>query len=231
MSYEICRNISLNEKKNIIKVCVACNNVYPHTFETVSYGNDSMSFKHKLKLLLSDVDGGNIQPYSSVTRFMYAFYKMKEKLNLDSYDSNLYYVMNYKYNATLYHFNDTKPHWNFKDSVITQEDIDSGAYEKCSDVYEWYVNKAEIEERRQTSEIIMDKAVEYFMKYYNENTSTDDKFVIMRGSVCIKPTKNGRYYTGYSKDFIDTYNKTDWMYDYKKAYVLSKLYDADVIKL
>ena len=138
MSYEICRSISINEKKNIIMVSVASNNVYPHTFENVCYGNDNISFNKKIKLLLADVDGGNIQPYISATKFMYAFYKMKAELNINT---NLYYVLNYETLATVYCLEGNRPHWNFKESFITQNDIDSGEYEVCSESNKWYKSK------------------------------------------------------------------------------------------
>ena len=224
MSYEICRNISINESKNVIKMSVASNNVYPHTFENVEYGNDNIPFRNKIKVLLADVDGGNIQPYNSVIKFMYAFYRMKAELNCDT---NLYYVLNYSYNATIYHLEGSRPHWKFKEAVVTQDEIDSGAYEKYSESGEWYHNKAEIEELKRASEITMNKAVDLFLKYYNEKMPKQN-YVLIRGGSCIKPTKSGRYYYGYSKDTIKMYDKTDWMYDYKKAYILAQQYGAEI---
>lgn len=222
MSYEICRGISINEKKNIITMSVASNNVYPHTFENVCYGNDNISFNKKIKLLLADVDGGNIQPYISATKFMYAFYKMKAELNINT---NLYYVLNYEASATVYCLEGNRPHWNFKESFITQNDIDSGEYEVYSESNKWYKSKAEIEELKQKYEQIMDNAVELFLKYYNEKVPKQN-YVLIKNNYCIKPIKNGRYRYGYSKEQIKSYNKTDWMYDYKKAYILSQIYNA-----
>lgn len=224
MSYEICRSISINEKKNVITVSVASNNVYPHTFENVCYGNNEIPFNKKIKWLLADVDGGCVQPYTSVTKFMYAFYKIKEELNNDI---NLYDAVNYESLATIYCLEGNKPHWNFKDSFITQSDVDSDEYVVYSESSKWYKSKIEIEELKQKCEQIMDNAVKLFLKHYNEKTPKQN-YVLIKNNYCIKPTKNGRYYFGYNKDIIKNYNKTDWMYDYKKAYILSKIYGATI---
>ena len=59
MSYDIAKTITINEKKNKITLSVASNNVYPHTYYTVEYGN-GLLFEDKLACLMQSILNGNI---------------------------------------------------------------------------------------------------------------------------------------------------------------------------
>lgn len=82
MSYEIARSISIS--KTHISMCVASNNVYPKTFQTIKLERS----KYTLAMLLKDLDDGNVQPTDSANGYKW-WYIMKCALKGLSGDERL----------------------------------------------------------------------------------------------------------------------------------------------
>ena len=93
MSYYLCKRISLNEKKNTIKVCVADSSLRPVSYSTCELcKGDDYTFEEKLLHLFYDLKSGNIQIHAineNTEKFGYAMCKVREWLkenNIDSYE-------------------------------------------------------------------------------------------------------------------------------------------------
>ena len=61
MSYDICKRITLNEKENSIRLCIACSNVTPKTYKTYEMADSKediykdFNFEDKLILLFRNM--------------------------------------------------------------------------------------------------------------------------------------------------------------------------------
>lgn len=98
MSYELCKRITLNEKKNKITLTTASNNVYPKDYSTFTYCDSeqecykNVSFEEKLISLMKNFLGRNIQISTindNTIKFIHATMKMDEYIeenNLDDFD-------------------------------------------------------------------------------------------------------------------------------------------------
>lgn len=85
MSYELCNRISVNEKKNVIKLSTDSNNVFPKTYTSWEFYKDSdMNFNEKMFELFKGIIEGNIQ-FSSINDstidYAYADNKVREYLH------------------------------------------------------------------------------------------------------------------------------------------------------
>lgn len=82
MSYYKISNITLNRKKNIVKVCCACNNVRPLMYNTYElFTDDELSYDDKLFRTMLDFIWGNFHISSindNTSKIEYALLKMRE---------------------------------------------------------------------------------------------------------------------------------------------------------
>lgn len=82
MSYELCNRVSVNRKKNVIKLSTTSNNVSPKRFTTWEFGKD-LSFDEKMYELFCGIIEGNLcftSVNDSTVDFVYAEKKVKEYL-------------------------------------------------------------------------------------------------------------------------------------------------------
>lgn len=235
MSYYLCKRIILNEKKNIIKVCVASNNVYPKTYRVCELCDEkNYTFDEKLLHLFYDLQSGNIQISSindNTEKFEYAMCKVKEYLienNIDSYN-DLYKEKNRIYEDLIYNWANIER--------VADENLDKS--EKEYQIHKKYqiwvesqnkedVKKMENKLYKQALYEVYGKSFEVFKKALNEKNDEDYK-LMYNGSPIVKL---GKYDRGYSKFFIGSSQILKM--NYKKAYIVKdnfKNMKLDMIKI
>lgn len=227
MSYDMCKRITLNEKKNIIKVCVASNNVTPKYYETCEVCNSEkpwfkdFTFEDKLLTLFKSLQDGSIQVTTmndNTVHFEYALCKVREWLrenNLRSYDD--LYEKNIDVNA--------EKRLNYsKIERSTLEDENERRIEDWKRYRTWASNydKEEIKILEEKLELetlweVYGKVFEIFKKALYEKI--EGEYKVLFDDVYFV-TKLGRYDRGYDRFSYanKAYDKFEKM-DYKKAYV------------
>ncbi len=223
MSYECCKRIILNEKNNVIKVCIASNNVAPKTYETCEFckGND-YSFDEKLLNLYYDLQSGVIQVSTindNTEKFEYALCKVREYLkenNIDSYE-DLY----------------CKRRKVFADFMSAEIGFD---YNNWKQYREWkekqdksYVKSLEGKCSQNALKSVYGKSFEIFKKALYENIS-GGYFLKLYNSYYI--SKLGKYNRGYERFCYNSFSKL--IMSYKKAYIVKSdfsNYNMEIIKV
>lgn len=66
MSYYKCKNITMNKKKNLIRITIADSSLRPLSFYTVTLGTENDDFDEKCRSLFEQLYTRNIQCYLSV---------------------------------------------------------------------------------------------------------------------------------------------------------------------
>lgn len=223
MSYELCKRIVLNEKKNKIKITCASNNVRPITYSTCGlcegerYKN--YTFKDKLLCLFTSMQDGNIQISTineNTEKFEYAMVKVSEYLkenNINSY-TDLYEKRGLVAEQKRFAYANLK--------MSTKEDYWERSRENCEIYSAWRKsqdkNEVEIVENRIYLQSLWDvyaDSFKVFLNALNENFEGDYK-VIAYG--CYNISKLGKYDRGYSRFYYGGYNPLKM--SYKKAYIL-----------
>ena len=225
MSYELCKNISLNEKKNEIKVTIASNNVYPKTYTTCELCKSeykrfkNYTFQDKLIGLFSDLMDGNIQISTindNTSNFEYALCKVYEYLKENNINS---YTDLYEKRGEL----TTQKQFTYANlELSTNEDKWQANSENWKKYSEWRKTQnieeiEEIENRFSLESLweIYGKAFNIFKNALNEKI--DGEYTILTyGAYYI--TKLGRYDRGYSRCYYG-YGSPLKM-SYKKAYIV-----------
>lgn len=233
MSYNILRNIKIDEKRNSITVTVASNNLIPHSFYTTEYGAGK-SFKDKIICLLEDIDGGEIAPNTSLYKLNYAFQRAKHELGIESFWSlrNPKKIFYYAANGGTPYFAYTTEEY-----AITDEQIASGEYVVVDESRKRYRKLSEIEEQEAEITSISEKFYALFMQYYREKAIKGLFAVRIKTDEYeryIKPRANcNGYYYGYRLDQIKNYPSVQkkWAFPFERAYLYSLVYNAQIIPI
>lgn len=228
MGVEFCKRISMNEKKNVITICIASSNIKPMDYITCTYcKGDNFSFEDKLIRLFYDFLTGNIH-FSSVNdsteNFVYAMLKVREYLkenNIDSYE-DLYRKRIMVYSNNLYK---TVGVYNCNDS-------DEENYHKY---IEWvktqdkdYVDELEDNLYQQSIKEVYNEPFKVFKKALYENI--EGVYNLKYGSSpVIKVGKYNRW--GYDRFYCDFWRDKGLAFSYKKAYIVQKNFVSKDLKL
>ena len=99
MGVELCKSVTLNEKKNIVKVTTASSNLRPFSYGSWEYQADT--FQDKLLLLFYDILNGNVHISvinKNTEKIEYAHIRVKEYAELHNIDTyELYKTCREKY--------------------------------------------------------------------------------------------------------------------------------------
>lgn len=230
MSVELCKRISMNEKKNSIKVCSASSNIQPMYYVTYDYYNnkENVSFEEKLFGLFYDLFLGNIC-FSSINdsteNFAYAMVKVREYLKENNINGDDLYKE-------------------------TRKIYKNGLYEKagldvCSDddeIYnkyvEWvktqdknYINGLEDMLFRQTTKKVYGELFEVFKKALYEKV--EGVYNLKYGNFFI--VKLGKYSRwGYERFSYSNFGMEGLAFSYKKGYIVQKNFvgkDLELIRV
>lgn len=228
MGVEFCKRISMNEKKNVITICIASSNIKPMDYITCTYcKGDNFSFEDKLIRLFYDFLTGNIH-FSSVNdsteNFVYAMLKVREYLkenNIDSYE-DLYRKRIMVSSNNLYK---TVGVYNCNDS-------DEENYHKY---IEWvktqdkdYVDELEDTLYQQSIKEVYNEPFKIFKKALYENI--EGVYNLKYGSSpIIKIGKYNRW--GYDRFYCDFWRDKGLAFSYKKAYIVQKNFVSKDLKL
>lgn len=229
MGVEYCKRISINEKKNVIKVCIASSNIQPMDYITCTYcKGDNFSFEDKLIRLFYDFLTGNIH-FSSVNdsteNFVYAMLKVREYLkenNIDSFE-DLYRKRIKVYSNNLY-------------KTVGVYDCNNSDEENYNKYIEWvktqdkdYVDELEDNLYQQSIREVYNEPFKVFKKALYENV--EGIYNLKYGNTPI--IKIGRYNRGrYDKFYCDFWNvKKGLVFSYKKAYIVQKNFIDKDLKL
>ena len=235
MSYECCKRITLDKKKNKIKVCVASNNVIPKTYTTCEiFNNRDYSFEDKLLFLFVELQSGNIQISTindNTKDFEYAMWKVREYLkenNIDSYD-DLYTKKNKLIKDRRYKLA------NIQRSNLENENdreyADYCSYKKWADSQdEKYVRQVEDEIVKEVKYEVYGKCFEIFKNALYEEFDGNYK-IVFNGDYVL--TRLGRYNRGYDRFSYTSYGRFLEL-DYKRAYIVKKDFsnrDLEIVKV
>lgn len=222
MSYECCKRITLNKNKNVIKVCIASNNVFPKTYETCELckGND-YNFEDKLIILFADMQSGNIQISTindNTEKFEYAMCKVREWLrenNLDSYEDL------YEKRGKVARSKKMKIANIIESTNIDKWEKEREDYKKIS---EWeekqdkeYIKKLNKKIYLESLYEVYGEAFKIWKKAVEKNISGDYILKVYGNSVI---TKLGKYNRGYEKFYYSSIKNYALKMNYKKAYII-----------
>ena len=248
MSFDCCKQITLDKKNNKIKVCVASNNWRPLDYKTYEICNSDnkyykdYTFDDKLLNLYYDLESGNIQVTymnNNTEKFEYALCKVREYLrehNIDSYEE-LYCKRRSVYEDILY-----KEIGLQVTEDERENDLKYIEWRKKQD--ENYINALEEKCRKKALREVYGETFEIFKKALYEKIEGEYKIIFNRNYVVTKIGKFDRGYSSFkysSKDMYDFEN--DKMKEsnnfatmsYKKAYVFCKYLgrgrDLEIVKV
>lgn len=71
MSYYKCKNISIDKKKNRIRITIADSSLRPLSFSTIDLGSENDCFETKCRCLFNNLFSANIQCYPSVKKGLF----------------------------------------------------------------------------------------------------------------------------------------------------------------
>lgn len=218
MSYNKVNRITLNEKKNIIKINSAESNIFPITYDTFEYAKGDYTFEEKLLLLMVDLEQGNIHISSinsSTDKFEYAMIKISHFLkdnNIDSYE-DLYCkisevhkrIVKEKLNIDL-----DKDYKDYRDFVKEHREEDRKIYievyrEIYGECFKIFLNTIKIKNNK---------------KYKIQFPSDYDYFLL----------KMGKFVNGYYSNYKTTINKdrAEQM-SFFKANIIKQIFDDNKI--
>lgn len=222
MSYELCKRITLNKKKNEIKVCIASNNWRPIEYHTCglcegeSYKN--YTFEDKLISLYESIESGCIQISTindNTENFEYAMCKVREYFrqnNIDSFED--LYKKRFEINKKM-RFN----YLGLKESTKTDK------YEKQKEDYEIYEKWRKEQDKNYVRKIERDFYIKSIWIVYGESFKIWKKALLEKFEGKYKIIFNkyyeisgiGKYDRGYSSF---NYGEKGLAMNYKKAYIL-----------
>lgn len=230
MSFELCKRITLNPKKNIIKVCIASNNVFPKTYTTCELCNSNSdryknyTFEDKLLCLYEDMQSGNIQISTindNTEKFEYAMCKVREyhkQNNIDSFN-DLYEQRGKVYREKIFGF--------AKIERSQDEDLWKAESEDYKKYYEWqktqdkdFVKDMENKFSLEAVKEIYGESFKVWKQALEEEIKGEYKVLFDNYYVV---TKLGKYDRGYGKFFYANkeYSGFEKM-SFKKAYIFTK---------
>lgn len=94
MSYYKCKNITMNRKKNQIRITIADSSLRPLSFYTVSLGTETDDFDEKCRTLYEQLYTRNVQCYPSVKNGIFEnaeqAWKSRLKQNYDLTQTDLW---------------------------------------------------------------------------------------------------------------------------------------------
>lgn len=234
MSYELCKRITLNKKKNEIKVCIASNNLRPIEYHTCglcegeSYKN--YTFEDKLICLYEAMQTGCIQISTindNTENFEYAMCKVREYFrqnNINSYE-DLYEKRGEVSERKRFEFAGLE--------MSKIEDKWERASENGKKYDEWRKTQdkelvKEMEQKFYLESIweVYGKSFEIWKKALFENI--DGEFEVVAYG-CYKITKLGKYDRGYSRFYYGGYSGLKM--SYKKAYIFVNDMNSESRKL
>lgn len=232
MSYDCCNRITLDEKNNRIKVCVASSNVFPKTYSTwemCNSGNEEYkdyTWEDKLISLYESLQTGSLQITSinnSTEKIEYALYKTRDWLKENSIDSfeDLFEEKGRVYRKKLLDFA------NLKESKI-EEDwkiFDDWEKEKIKENSS-FKNEIKKIKRKLLKESLWEvygKPFEIFKRALEENFVGDYYLQVFGNSIV---TKLGKFNRGYTRVYYGDYNALNCVMamkmSYKKAYIVKR---------
>lgn len=209
MSYVKCKNISVNEKKNSIKICGADNNVHPltyHTFELNFKNNET--FEEKMYEVFREISGGCLQLNNSLYKWNYAIIKTNEELNYGW--SSLYYETEHK--DTLFYIG-KKPFVMEENEYRLQEIKEEDINDNFVLIDEYNGNKQYYEKTRRLADDeriknVYSKYYDTFMKYFNEKDTEKKYYLYSNIYGCfVKELKYGFQYSHFGNKYIGTYKE------------------------
>ena len=224
MSYDKCKRIILDEKKNKIKMTIASNNLYPITYHTYDNCYEQYeNFDDKLLVMFWDLQGCMLQISTineNTENFEYALKKVSEyckENNINTYDywdlqGELATMKRFRL-AGLYYNKYNKENYKVYDEWTKTQDRD-------------YVKKLENKAFVQALREIYGKLFEIFKKALYEQIKGE--YILIYAN-CYNVCKLGKYDRYYSKFSYGGY--TPVKMSYKKAYIFTKDMDKYNLKI
>lgn len=215
MSYELCKRIVLNEKKNEINLTIASNNLRPITYHTCNNCYEEYeNFDDKLLVMFWDLESCSLQVSTineNTENFEYALKKVSEYCKENDINTSDYWSIaselrerkQFRF-AGLYYNEYNKDNYNTYTEWRKTQDKD-------------YVKKLENKAFIQALREIYGKLFEIFKKALYERI--EGEYILIYNN-CYNVCKLGKYDRYYSKFSYGGY--TPVKMSYKKAYIFTK---------
>lgn len=217
MSYEKVKNITLKPKANKIYITSACSNVSPTRYYKWEFMQDCNNYHEKELELMRCINGGGLVLNDSCYNWNYAKMKTNEEITARYKEYSLYELSSMHH--TLYCLGEQISSLY---TPITQNEIESGDYDY---VLEWeskdgkskvYYRAEEYNKEKIRVHDVLERYHELFMQFLKEKDN--NKYYLYNekyGKITPKGNKGSFYY-----NLGDSQLE---LYDYKKAYCLSKI--------